>query len=177
MSSLINITLHFRKLSTVEDLSTLQPSKRPRVEPSTSGGKSEGATANRSNLEVPDSSKGTPQPDQSVQSQERYTTENAQKVTFGPHMFVITAEDENKFEYGRVDTVIPDDEFGHYVQITYFKLDENRNLTVYLHPNTKKPWTDEVPRDAIIKCIGFGNHVSLDLEREILELIQEIYSV
>ncbi len=90
-------------------------------------------------------------------------------------MFVIIGEDENKFDYARVDEVIPDEIFGHYVKVTYFKLNESRDLVIYRHPNTKKPWKDELPRDAILKCLGFSNHVSLEEEKVILELIQEVY--
>ncbi len=90
---------------------------------------------------------------------------------------MITAADENTFEYCRVDKVTPDEVFGHYVHVTYFQLDESRNLVVTINPKTRNPWTDEVARDAIIKCLGVVSHVSLELEKEILELIQDVYAM
>ncbi len=162
-------SLFFRKLSEVGEQSEAPPFKIQRVEPSTS----------KDDSDVPSD---TEQPKKQSKKRpnktprESYTTENPQRVTFEPNMFVIIGEDKNKFDYARVDTVTPDEIFGHYVEVTYFKLNENRNLVVYMHPNTKKPWTDEIARDAILKCLGFNNHVSLEEEKSILELIQEVYA-
>ncbi len=157
----------------IDEQAVPQPTnKKPRVEMETSPANPQvepgDATLDRSPIGPKTQTKGN----------ETCTTENGQQVTFEPNMFVITAEDENKFEYLRVDKIIPDEDFGHYFEATYLTLGENRELAVLNYPKTTKPWIDlKVPRDAVIMSLGFNSHVSLEVEKQILQLIQEIYAV